>query len=68
MTRGGDRQVSADELKLLIEAGNPIVSIETPDEPRAMALVSRVAEGLCLPIYLWSITEGLVELPAFHPS
>ena len=31
-------------LKLLIQAGNPIISMETPDEPRAVAMVREVAQ------------------------
>ena len=32
-------------LKLLIQAGNPIISIETPDEPRATELVRATARS-----------------------
>lgn len=55
--------MGSDGLRLLIEAGNPIVSIETPDEPRALAHVTRVAEGLCWPLCQWSVTEGLTQMP-----
>ena len=32
-----------DSLRLLIQAGNPIISMQTPDEPRAVELVREVA-------------------------
>jgi AAA+ superfamily predicted ATPase len=52
-------------LKALVQAGNPIISIETPDEPRAERLVRAAAEELALPLVVWTVTEGLVtQLPA----
>ena len=55
--------MKSDDLRLLVEAGNPIISLETPDEPRAMRLVHGVAEGMRLPLRVWSITEGLLPAP-----
>lgn len=52
-----------DKLRLLIQAGNPIISIETPDEPRAVRMVRAAAKMLSRPVAEWSITEGLVEAP-----
>ena len=46
-------------LKLLIAAGNPIISISTPDEPRAVRAVHDVAQAIGLPVSVWSLTEGL---------
>lgn len=55
----------SDSFKLLVEAGNPIIFLETPDEPRAVRLVRDVSGPMGLPLYEWSITEGLVpKLPA----
>jgi SpoVK/Ycf46/Vps4 family AAA+-type ATPase len=51
----------SESLKLLIQAGNPIISMETPDEPRAVHLVREAVEKLGLPVWIWSITEGLVS-------
>lgn len=48
-------------LKLLIQAGNPIVAIETPDEPRATDLVRATADSLALPLFEWTVTTGLRE-------
>ena len=48
-----------EDLKLLIAAGNPIISISTPDEPRAVRAVHEVAQAIGLPVSVWSLTEGL---------
>ena len=48
-----------DDLGLLIQARNPIISVETPDEPRAVRIVRDFAEKLKLPFYEWSIIDGL---------
>ncbi len=48
-----------ENLKLLIAAGNPIISISTPDEPRAVRAVHDVAQAIGLPVSVWSLTEGM---------
>jgi AAA+ superfamily predicted ATPase len=55
--------MKADTLKLLIQAGNPIISMETPDEPRAIQIVRTVAEAMRLPLLVWSVTKGLEQAP-----
>jgi ATP-dependent 26S proteasome regulatory subunit len=52
----------SDALKHLIQAGNPIISIETPDEPRGGEIVREVAQQMGLPLSLWSVTDGLLPL------
>ena len=52
----------SDILKQLIQAGNPIISMETSDEPRAVAAIREVALQLALPLSEWSVTEGLRPL------
>lgn len=52
-----------DELELLIRAKNPIISIETPDEPRAVRVVREVVGKMSRPLAEWSVTEGLVTAP-----
>lgn len=49
-------------LDLLIRAGNPLISIETADEERAVERVRAVAKDLGLPLCEWSITEGIVRV------
>jgi MoxR-like ATPase len=53
----------SDSLRQLFQAGNPIIAIETPDEPRAAAAVRDVAQQLRLPLSEWTVTEGLVAAP-----
>jgi SpoVK/Ycf46/Vps4 family AAA+-type ATPase len=48
-----------DDLGLLIQARNPIISVETPDEPRAVRIVRDFSENLKLPFYEWSVIDGL---------
>jgi AAA+ superfamily predicted ATPase len=48
-----------DGLKLLIAAGNPIISICSPDESRAARAVHEVANSIGLPVIVWSLTDGL---------
>jgi ATP-dependent 26S proteasome regulatory subunit len=54
--------MNPENLKLLIQAGNPIVAMETPDEPRALRLVREVAQEAKLPLSEWSITQGLLPV------
>ena len=55
--------MNAENLRLLIQAGNPIISMETPDESRAIRLVREVAQAAKLPLMEWSVTEGLLTTP-----
>jgi SpoVK/Ycf46/Vps4 family AAA+-type ATPase len=52
----------SQKLLLLIQAGNPIISMETPDEPRAVHIISEAAQALGRPLAVWSVTEGLVSV------
>ena len=49
-----------DALKLLVAAGNPIISIATPDETRAVRFVRETAQQMGLPVAEWSLTDGLL--------
>ena len=57
--RGKMNSMKHENLKLLITAGNPIISISTPDEPRAVHTVHEVAQSIGVPVSVWSLTEGL---------
>ncbi|QDU37608.1 ATP-dependent zinc metalloprotease FtsH [Maioricimonas rarisocia] len=48
-----------ETLSLLIRSGNPLISIETIDESRAIERVEAVAKDLRRPLFVWSLTEGL---------
>ena len=47
------------QLELLIKAGTPLISIDTTDEERALALSTEVAEKLSWSRYEWSFISGL---------
>jgi len=46
---------------LLINSRNPIVTVETGEEQRLVALLERVAEDLQIPLFVWSVTNGLAR-------
>ncbi len=56
------------DLKLLLRSRTAIVVIETTEELRALALLSRVGIALHEAVFAWSVTEGLrrvdIEVPA----
>ena len=52
---GGKR----DELRLLINSRNPIITVETAEEERLAHLLTALAVELCIPLYTWSVTTGL---------
>jgi SpoVK/Ycf46/Vps4 family AAA+-type ATPase len=54
------------QLELLIEAGNPLISIVTHDEQRATEIVNEAVEHLGLPLLEWSVTKGMERvLPSY---
>lgn len=50
-----------EQLKLLIQSGNPLISIGTSDEQRALELVQEVSGNINRPVFHWSITDGLIR-------
>ena len=50
-----------ERLKVLINSSTPIVVMETVEEVRAMSLVRTACSELSLPVYEWSIADGLVR-------
>ncbi len=57
------------DLSLLVQSRVPIISLETKEERRAIALLTSVARQLFIPLYRWSITEGLLRLEeGFSPQ
>ncbi|MFQ5664776.1 MAG: AAA family ATPase [Terriglobia bacterium] len=55
------------ELKLLIRSRYPIIYMETWEEERAQELVEQVAEELGVPLYVWTVTTGLVRVGTRNP-
>jgi hypothetical protein len=50
-----------DELRLLINSRNPIITVETPEEQRFEQLLVQIATELGIPLYDWSVTTGLAR-------
>jgi SpoVK/Ycf46/Vps4 family AAA+-type ATPase len=48
-----------DDLKLLIRSRHPLVTIETVEEERALRVVRTACEQMGLPLFTWSVVEGL---------
>src|ERR1700729_564591 len=50
-----------DRLKILINSSTPILVMETVEEVRAVSLVRIACSQLNLPIYEWTIADGLIR-------
>lgn len=58
-----------DELRLLINSRNPIISVETTQEDRLAHLLLAISIELCVPLFTWSVTAGLAKIsgaPLYH--
>lgn len=53
-----------ERLKVLIHSSTPIVAIETLEEVRALALVKAACADAGLPVFEWSIADGLSKAGA----
>ena len=51
-----------DELLLLINSLNPIITVETTEEERLEGLLRSISVQLVVPLYTWSVTTGLAKL------
>jgi hypothetical protein len=52
---------SGDDLVALLASRVPLVVMETRDERRALALVDAAARRANLPVFRWTVTEGLAR-------
>lgn len=50
------------DLELLILGRTPILQIESHEEKRALSLLVRISVSIGLPVFQWSVTEGLKRL------
>src|SRR5438874_13380326 len=50
-----------ERIKVLINSSTPIILMETVEEERALALVREAAGSLNLPVFEWSIADGLTR-------
>src|SRR5690606_30082488 len=65
-----DKQPSAVEfdmpdvhdLGLIIDSHVPLIAIQSQEEPRALDTLTRLAIKRQLPLYAWTVTEGLKRL------
>jgi len=58
---GAASQAKQEQLRLLINSHNPIITVETSEETRFRELLGRVAADLGVPLFVWSVTEGLAK-------
>src|SRR5579864_569582 len=50
-----------ERLKILVNSSTPIVVMETVEEVRAVKIVRAVCADLNLPVFEWSIADGMVR-------
>lgn len=50
------------DLELLMNGHVPIINVETFEERRAVDQITRVAQQTYLPIFKWTVTDGLIRL------
>ncbi|MDZ4780455.1 MAG: hypothetical protein SGJ19_09410, partial [Planctomycetia bacterium] len=50
-----------EQLQLLVRSGAGLMSLESHDEARAIAIVRKAAEEMQVPLFEWSITTGLEQ-------
>ena len=50
-----------DRLKLLLNSSSPLVVVETVEEMRALEVIRHAAFDLQLPVFEWSVADGLVR-------
>jgi hypothetical protein len=53
--------MTSERLKVLINSSTPIVIIETVEEMRAVSMVRQACAELNLPVFEWTIADGLVR-------
>jgi ATP-dependent 26S proteasome regulatory subunit len=51
----------ADRLKVFINSSTPIVVMETVEEVRALTLIRAACSDLNLPVFEWTVSDGLVR-------
>jgi hypothetical protein len=50
-----------DELRLLINSRNPIITVETTEEDRFEGLLQTLSTELSIPLFTWTVTTGLAK-------
>lgn len=54
------------DLEIMIHSKVPLIVIETFEEPRAVELITRAGVKENKPVFVWSITEGLMRIDLDH--
>jgi AAA+ superfamily predicted ATPase len=57
----GAPRTKRDELELLINSRNPIITVESSEEQRFLEVLERAATDLGIPLFIWSVTTGLAR-------
>ncbi|HEY2456461.1 MAG TPA: AAA family ATPase [Candidatus Acidoferrum sp.] len=60
-TPGAVSSAARESLRLLINSRSPIITVETSEEQRLFDLLAAVAADLAVPLFTWSVTEGLAR-------
>lgn len=55
------------DLELLINSRYPIIAIETYEEERVEGMLQQIAARLGIPLFVWTITEGLKRIGLTNP-
>ena len=55
------------DLRALIQSFHPVIAIDTVEEERAEQLVRTVGDELSLPVWEWTVTQGLLRAPGERP-
>src|SRR4051812_22112878 len=55
-----------ERIKVLINSSTPLILMETVEEARALTLLRRAAADLELPLFEWSIADGLTRSAPLH--
>ncbi len=61
-------QTSIHDIKTLILSFHPAIAIDTVEEERVDKLIGAVATELGLPLWEWTVTQGLTRLPDGQPN
>ena len=57
---------SIHDIRTLLLSFHPVIAIDTVEEERVEKLLDAVAEELCMPVFHWTMTRGLVQKPTAH--
>lgn len=68
MSRPDPKSDPKQRLRIIIDSNTPVVIVETVEERRALRLVREAASELQLPVFEWSIADGLARAGASSGS